>query len=410
MTDLLYDEAEEALRESVRALCTAASPVDRVLARLDGDEAYDTRLWRRLADELGVVGLPIPEEYGGAGAGYREVAVVLEELGRAVAPVPYLGTAVVATRVLLRCGATDLLGPVAAGDCRPALVVPVSTAPGDPAPRVEVAPGSPSDRPGSGTAGGQAGSTVSGVVPGVADALPADLLLVPAPDGLYAVRIGDAGVRIAPVVSLDRTRPLCDVTLTGAPAVRIAAGSTARAAVRAGLVAGAALLASEQVGVAQWCLETTVRYVRERFQFGRPVGSFQAVKHRLADVWVGLAEARAVARYAADRLTAAAVDDLTAEPGTVDTGPGAADTEAELAAALAQAHCSSVAVAAAETCVQLHGGIGFTWEHPAHLYLKRAKSDAVAFGTADRHRTALARLVDLPGPDGGTDRFIVSAR
>ncbi|ROO58817.1 alkylation response protein AidB-like acyl-CoA dehydrogenase [Micromonospora sp. Llam0] len=380
MTNLLYDETEEALRASVRALCAAVNPTGRVLARLASDEPYDPRLWQRLADELGVVGLAVPEEYGGAGAGLREVAVVLEELGRAVAPVPYLGSAVVATRALLRCGATDLLAPVAAGRTRAVLVVPVSTAPGDDWPTVEVGPAA---APGAGSGA----ATVSGVVAGVADALPADLLLVPARDGLYAVRASGPGVRISPVVSLDGTRPLGDVDLTAAPAVRLADGSAAVVAVRDGLVAGAAMLASEQVGVAEWCLDSTVRYVRERFQFGRPVGSFQAVKHRLADVWVGIAEARAVARYAADRVAA-----------TQPPGPAPVDAETELAAAVAAAHCSAVAVTAAETCVQLHGGIGFTWEHPAHVFLKRAKSNAVMFGTPDRHRAALARLVDLPGP------------
>jgi alkylation response protein AidB-like acyl-CoA dehydrogenase len=157
------------------------------------------------------------------------------------------------------------------------------------------------------------------------------------------------------------------------------------------LVTGAALLASEQLGVAQWCLDSTVDHVRTRHQFGRPVGSFQAVKHRLADLWVEIAQARAVARYAAATLA-------KAPPPWRSVPPEAAAPEVALAAALAQAHCGPVAVTAAEECVQLHGGIGFTWEHPAHLYLKRAKSSALALGTADRHRAALAGLVGLPAP------------
>jgi alkylation response protein AidB-like acyl-CoA dehydrogenase len=141
------------------------------------------------------------------------------------------------------------------------------------------------------------------------------------------------------------------------------------------LTTGAALLASEQVGLAQWCLDTTVGYLKNRYQFGRQVGSFQALKHRLADLWTRVAQARAVARYAAASI------------GTDD---------AAVAAALAQAYCAETAVLAAEECVQLHGGIGFTWEHPAHLYLKRAKSSAIALGTPDRHRAVLANLVNLP--------------
>jgi alkylation response protein AidB-like acyl-CoA dehydrogenase len=146
--------------------------------------------------------------------------------------------------------------------------------------------------------------------------------------------------------------------------------------VRTALTVGAALLASEQLGLAQWCLDTTVEYAKTRYQFGRPIGSFQALKHRLADLFVDVTQARAAARNAAN-CAATGDDDLA------------------VAAAVAQAWCSPLAVRAAEECVQLHGGIGFTWEHPAHLFLKRAKADAVAFGNADRHRQALAALVDL---------------
>ncbi|SCG55313.1 acyl-CoA dehydrogenase family protein [Micromonospora halophytica] len=366
MTNLLYDDDEEALRASVRALLAAHAPVSGTLARVDGDEPYDRGLWARLAGQLGAAGLAVPERHGGAGAGFREVAVVLEELGRAVAPVPYLGSAGVATRALLRCGDAELLGQLAVGRRAAALAVSVAAGPDAPPHAVVVADG----------------PVLSGTVTGVADALPVDLLLVPADDGLYAVEADGPGVRMTPVVSLDGTRTLADIVFTGVPGRRIAAGEAATRAVTDALVAGAALLASEQVGVAQWCLDTTVEHVRLRRQFGRPIGSFQAVKHRLADVWVEISEARAVARHAADRL---AVD----HPDTA------------LAASLAQAHCAAVAVRAAEACVQLHGGIGFTWEHPAHLYLKRAKSGAVAFGTADRHRAVLARLADLPGPPPG---------
>ncbi len=129
--------------------------------------------------------------------------------------------------------------------------------------------------------------------------------------------------------------------------------------------------------MAEWCLTTTVEYVKTRRQFARQVGSYQAIKHRLADLWVSVTEARAVARYAADCLA---------------TG----DPDLPVAAAVAQAFCSPVAVKAAEECVQLHGGIGFTWEHPAHLYLKRARSNAASLGSASAHRAALADLVALP--------------
>jgi alkylation response protein AidB-like acyl-CoA dehydrogenase len=177
------------------------------------------------------------------------------------------------------------------------------------------------------------------------------------------------------VLSLDTTRPLCDLRFDATPAIALAeAGSGAR---DAGLLIGGALLASEQVGLAQRCLDMTVDYVKSRYQFGRPIGSFQAIKHRLADVWAAVTHARAVARYAAS-----CVADH--------------DADAPVAVALAQAYCSPVAVRAAEECVQLHGGIGFTWEHPAHLYLKRARADAVLLGSAAAHRARLGELVGLP--------------
>ena len=348
--DLLYTEVEEELRTSVREMLADLSPPARVLGNVEGGEP-DPKLWRSLAVEMGLVGLAVAERWGGAGAGWREVAVVCEELGRAVAPVPYLGSAVVATAVLLAVEEEQLLGELAGGVRTAALAVPFGTAPG-------------------------ATVVVDGGVRGVADALSADVLLVPAADGLYAVE-ATATDRTA-VVSLDLTRPLCDIVPGDAPRRRLATGDRAAAAVAAGLTAGAALLASEQVGVAQWCLDSTVEYAKGRYQFGRPVGSFQALKHRLADVYVGVAQARAVARYAAGCLAAG-------------------DPDVPVAVALAQAHCGPVAVRAAEECVQMHGGIGFTWEHPAHLYLKRAKADAIGFGTAERHRAVLASLVDLPG-------------
>jgi alkylation response protein AidB-like acyl-CoA dehydrogenase len=359
VTDLLYSDIEDELRSSVRSLLTDRAGWASVLAAVEADQPYDARLWTSLASDLGCAGLAVPEAQGGAGATWREAAVVLEELGRAVARVPFLGSAVMATATLLACADTELLRQVAAGTRSAALAVPFATAPGrSPAPTVKADAG-----------------RLTGAVTGVADALGADVLLVPASDGLYAAPA--ASLTRTRVISLDMTRPLCDVAMEDAPARRLAEGADATAALDAGLTAGAALLASEQLGVAEWCLQATVEYVRGRLQFARPVGSFQAVKHRLADVWVELTQARAVARYAADCLA-------TGDPDT------------PVAAALAQAYCSTVAVHAAEECVQLHGGIGFTWEHPAHLYLKRAKSAAIALGTADRHRASLATLVNLP--------------
>nr|WP_246421931.1 acyl-CoA dehydrogenase family protein [Nocardiopsis mwathae] len=367
---MLYSEVEEELRASVRALLADKCAPAGVLARVDGEAGplTDTALWQDLCG-LGVAGLPVPEALGGAGAGWREAAVVAEELGRAVAPVPFLGSAVLSTAALLAVGdsptAAATLGRMASGEATVALAVPLSAPPGAAFPDTVRA----------------AADGLSGTVTKVADATTADALLVPAVGtdgpGLYLADASEA-VR-TPLVTLDLTRPLVDVGLDRTPARPVVTGRAAEHALRTALRTGAALLSAEQLGVAEWALGTTVDYLKTRTQFGRPVGSFQAPKHRLADLWVSVSQARAVVRNAASTA-----------------GAGADDTEAEMAAALAQAFVSGVAVTAAEEAVQLHGGIGFTWEHPAHLYLKRAKSDAIALGTADRHRSALAGMVDLP--------------
>jgi alkylation response protein AidB-like acyl-CoA dehydrogenase len=377
--DLLYGETETELRAAVRELLADKAAWPDVLARTETAETYDTALWHTLAAEVGVAGLLIPESLGGAGASYREAAVVAEEVGRSIAPVPFLGSAVVATTALLSAGDTELLTGLASGTVTAAVAVPFAAGPGKrPVATVRLEGPQPGDPAGM--------YRLSGQVLGVADALPADVLLVPAdgvPYGLYAVQVRDAGVGYAPVVSLDQTRQLCDITFSGAAAVRVASGPAAEAAVGAALLAGAGLLASEQFGLAERALEITVAYVKERRQFARPVGGFQAIKHRLADLWVAVTPARAAARSAANALV---------------SGTG---TETELAVALAKAACSDTALKAAQEMIQLHGGIGFTWEHPAHLFLKRAKADSIGFGTADAHRASLARLVNLPAPPAG---------
>jgi alkylation response protein AidB-like acyl-CoA dehydrogenase len=378
LPDLLYGEAEEDLRSAVRSLLQERSGWPEVLARTETSEPYDTALWQVLAADLGCGGLLIPESHGGAGASYREASVVAEETGRTVAPVPYLGSAVVATAAALSAGDPELLSGLAAGTVTAALTVPFAIRPASPDSPGGLPDGVRVTAPQPGDPAGRA--RLTGAVSGVADALPASVLLVPAdgvPAGLYAVDAGAPGVTLTPVVSLDQTRQLADVALDNVPARPVASGPDAERAVAAALTAGAGLLAAEQLGLAERCLELTVSYLKERYQFARPVGSFQALKHRLADLWVAISQARAAARYAAACLA---------------TG----DADTPVAVALAKAACSEVATLAAQECVQLHGGIGFTWEHPAHLYLKRAKSSSVGFGTADWHRAALAGLAGLP--------------
>ncbi|NGO10262.1 acyl-CoA/acyl-ACP dehydrogenase [Streptomyces sp. HC44] len=361
MTDLLYSEEEEALRAAVRGLLADHCDAADVLARVESEAPHDRELWKALSDGMGLAGLLVPESSGGQGATHREAAVVLEELGRAIAPVPYLTSAVVATEALLACEgneAAELLSALASGRTIGALAVTLSTAPGAPFKSVRHEEGA-----------------LHGELTGIADAAVADVLLVPADDGgLYAVE-ADA-VTVSPHVSLDLTRPVATVVLEGAPCRLL---GDAEPAVRRALRAGAGLLASEQLGLADWCLTETVRYLKDRKQFNRPVGGFQALKHRLAQLWLEVVNTRAAARNAADALA---------------TG----STDADVAVAVAQAYAARVAVHAAEEAVQLHGGIGMTWEHPVHLYLKRAKADSIAYGTAGGHREALAELVDLPAP------------
>ena len=381
LPDMTYSDQETELRSAVRSVLADKASWPAVLARTETAQTYDAGLWRTLAADVGCAGLLVPEPLGGAGASFREAAVVAEEIGRALAPVPFLGSAVIATVALLSAAeseatpgpAANVLAGLAAGTTTAVLAVPFATMPGGTAavPTVRVGP-TPEHATGE--------YQLSGTVTGVADALPADVLIVPAdgvPFGLYAVPASDSGVTVSPVTSLDMTRQLADITLTEASAARIVAGPAAEQAMASALQAGAAMLAAEQLGLADQALEVTVAYVKQRQAFGRPVGSFQAIKHRLADLWVAVVQARAASRYAAACLADA-------------------DPDAPVAVALAKAACSDTALLAGQEMVQLHGGIGFTWEHPAHLFLKKAKADSIALGTADRHRASLAALADLP--------------
>lgn len=396
--DLIYSDVEDSLRSSVRDLLASRCPADSVIAMYDGDRSVVDPLWRSLAQDLGLAGLLVPESVGGAGASAREAAVVLEELGRSVAPVPFLTSSVIATAVLgavpvhmngndsprsdsdavpthvdendrqvageaQSVPAARLLAELAAVERTAALAVPFSASP-------------MSFRP----AASSRSTGLSGRITSVASALESDVLLVPVSasgGGVEVHLVETSEVTVSPAVSLDMSRQVADLSFEDVSSLVVVPARLGEAAVRTALQLGAALLASEQLGIAQWCLDTTVAYLKERRQFGRVVGGFQSLKHRLADLYTLVEQARAAARYAA--ATAAA-----------------GDPDQEVAASVAQAYCSDVAVRAAEECVQLHGGIGMTWEHPAHLYLKRAKADQIALGTPGEHRARLAEIVGLP--------------
>lgn len=369
-SDLLYSEVEDDLRGNVRRLAQQRCDWTDVLARCESDQPYDLALWRTLAGEMGLASLLVPESAGGAGASAREVAVVAEELGRAVAPVPFLGN-VLSTAALVACAenpkAAEVLPQLADGSRVATVAIGSTTTPFAEFPSAVRA---------------EDGS-LTGTVNAVVDLEAADAALVPVSESggaaLYWVELDVAGVSTTPLTPLDLTRRIGRLVLDGVAGQRVAAGEEAERVLRQALLIGAGILASEQVGLAQHCLDSTVEYVQTRYQFGRQVGSFQAVKHRLADLWTGVSTARASARNAADALARS-------------------DAEAELAVSVAQAYCSDLVVLAAEEALQLHGGIGMTWEHPTHLYLGRAKSSQLTFGIAERHRAHIAALVDIGAP------------
>ncbi|BBZ05631.1 acyl-CoA dehydrogenase [Mycolicibacterium chitae] len=360
--DLLYSDTEDELRASVRALLTKSAPWDAVLARTESPETTDSALWRALVHEVGCTALSVSEQFDGGGASWREVAVVAEELGRAVAPVPFLGHSL-AIALLQELQQTELLGRLARGELTATVAIPFGAPAAVPGAEIEVTDG-----------------RLSGTIRTVADALVADVLLVPVADAVYVVAAHADGLSRNAIVSLDMTRPLADLVLDGVAATPATTNRDVAAALTRTRQIGSALLASEQLGAAEKCLEMTVEYLLVRRQFARTIGSYQALKHRAADVWVAITQAKAVARYAAE---CAATD----------------SADLPVAAALAKAHCSEVVQQAAEECLQLHGGIGFTWEHPTHLYLKRAKSSALALGGPAYHRGVLSTLIDLDGAD-----------
>jgi len=370
---LIMTEDQEALRAAVRDLLSDHAPWASVLARTESDTPYDIGLWGRLGD-LGVTSLLIPQEYGGSGGDARDLAVVCEQLGAFVAPVPFCGSAVLATAALVAVRsepvAADLLGKLASGELTAALAIPATSVPGAVLSTTVLAED----------------GKLTGIVTPVLDLWGADLVIVLALDegqaALYAVQADEFDFPLVqPITALDLTRQVASLELAANPARLIVRGEPALAAVATAVVTGAAMLAAEQVGVAQWSLDTTVAYLKERYQFGRPIGSFQALKHRMAHVWRRLGLARAAAIAAADALAA------ENDPDEIAT-----------VVAVAASYCSETAVFAAEEMIQLHGGIGMTWEHPAHLYLGRAKADELILGAPDQHRARLAELVSLPAP------------
>lgn len=355
-------------RDTVRQWLTRHSPIATVRDTMDGPDGWDRALHTALATELGVLGVAVPEEYGGAGAGLPELASVQEELGAALTCSPVFGSIVLAAQTLLavddRSACADLLPGLVDGSVTATVALNGELGPWDPA-AVTL------------TAQDEAGRVqVSGVLEKVVDGDRADVLLVAARRGdeILLVRVaGDAdGVRRDALTTLDRTRGVARVVLDAAPGDIVGdPAGTASALARASDLAVVGL-AAEQIGAAQRCLDLAVDYARDRIQFGRAIGSFQAVKHRCADMLVEVETARSAVVHAT----------LCTE-----------SDELAVAAAVCGMVCSDTFADVAYNAMRVFGGIGFTWEHDAHLYLRRATADRLMWGTPDHHAERLAQLV-----------------
>jgi alkylation response protein AidB-like acyl-CoA dehydrogenase len=379
--EFTFTAEQQALRAAVRKYCAEAFDEAAVRRLMESEPRFDPVGWRRLGCELGVLGMAVPESDGGVGGTLVDQAVAVEEFGAALACGPLFGTVYLAIPALTACPAgaarDELLAALTSGERTAAVAVADRAGAFDPA-AVPVA--ADDDR---------LSGTVRRVVDG--DAAQAILVAAAGPDGvgLYAVDTDRPGVSRTPLVTLDLTRPQADITLEQAPARLLAHPADADRVLTHALQVGAALLAVEQVGAARHLLDLSVDYAKSRLQFGRQIGSFQAVKHKLADMLVDLEHARSAAYHAVWALS-----DGSDDPA--------------LATSIAQAVCSQALQRIAADAIQVHGGIGFTWEHRAHLYFKRASTDAALLGSAEQHRARVAELV-LDDAIGHSGAVVVAA-
>ncbi len=354
--DVSLTADQRMIQDSARAFLGDAAGLEQLRAALDSETGWAPQLWASLAGEMGFAGLMIPDAYGGAGLGAVEMALVLEETGRTLATVPFFETAVLAAQAILTAGSETQRAQWLPGLAKGEVKATFAGIAGRP-------------RFAQGRITGEAEYVTFGQM--------ADLLIVATSDqSLFALPASTPGIEIEPVASLDRTRPFARVRFDLQPPCDSALGAPEQAgpAIRRVLTIAAGLLATEQTGGAQFCLDSTVEYAKQRVQFGRLIGSFQAVKHELADMMVMIEASRSAALYAA-----AAIDEDGEE--LAEACHAAASWASD-----AFRHCSGEAI-------QLHGGIGFTWEHHAHLYFKRARSSSTWLGTPEAHREALAKIL-----------------
>ncbi|HJU82413.1 MAG TPA: acyl-CoA dehydrogenase family protein [Acidimicrobiia bacterium] len=365
-----FSEEQEEFRRQVRKWLEQNAPSPVVRQLMETDSGFDREVWKETAD-LGWQAMAIPEEQGGAGFGYLELTILFEEMGRSLFPAPFLSTLGLAMPLISDLGSEEqkqeMLSAIALGEKTVAVAFTEPSGNWDPG-MVET----------SAVADGD-GWAIEGRKSFVVDGASADDLLVSANTdkeiGIFVVAGDNDAVEKRGLETLDQTRKLAEVTFSGARASRLGESENGLAALRRMVDKAIVLLAAEQVGGAQKCLEMSVDYAKTRHQFGRPIGSFQAIKHKCADMLVQVESAKSAAYYA---------------------GWAASEDNEELAtvAPLAKSYCSEAYFYCASENIQIHGGIGFTWEHDAHLYFKRAKSSQLLFGDPAYHR---ARLGDLLG-------------
>jgi len=367
-----FTEEQEELRSAVRRFLQEKSPETEVRRLMETEDGYDPAVWSQMADQLGLQSLIIPEEYGGSGFGYVELIVVLEEMGNVLLCAPFFSTVALATNALLTSGdeqaKKDLLPGLASGQTIGTLAITEDNG------RWDFDGIALSARESGGT------WTLDGHKSFVLDGHTANLILVvgrtPAGLSLFAVDADAPGLTRTPLPTMDQTRKQARLVFESTPARLIGTEGAAAEGLTKTLDLAAVALAAEQVGGAQHCLDSSVEYAKNRIQFGRPIGSFQAIKHKCADMLLEVESAKSAAYYAG---WAAAED----------------SDELPVVASLAKSYCSEAYFHAAAENIQIHGGIGFTWEHDAHLYFKRAKSSELLFGDPAYHRELLAQRIGI---------------
>jgi len=373
-----FSEEQEELRRAVRQFLESKSPETEVRRLMETTEGFDPAVWKQMGQELMLQGLAIPEEYGGQGFTFIELGIVLEEMGRVLLPAPYFSSVVLAANAILNVGTDDqkqaLLPGIASGDTIATLAFTEPSGKWDAAGITMEA---------KENVGGE--FTLTGEKMFVIDGFTADLIVVVArvegtsgTDGMQFFTVaGDAdGLTRTPLQTMDTTRKQAKLEFDNVAASPLGSTQDGFAAFSKLLDQAAVALSNEMMGGAQKVLDMSVEYAKVRVQFGRPIGSFQAIKHKCADMLLEVESGKSAAYYAS---WAAAED----------------NDELPVVAALSKAYCSEAYFHAAAENIQIHGGIGFTWEHPAHLYFKRAKSSEIYLGDPTYHRELLAQRIGI---------------